>query len=125
MTYSRQRKREREYQRLRKETDDKSRQYLDWALRFEAKSGSWHSGEEGTRSQLDYLLCTYINQRAEDMPGHIESMFDECEYSSDVSLVLRRASKAEAGWLARFTRDRVEKEREMLDLELERELQVR
>jgi len=52
-------------------------------------------------------------------------MFDECEYSSDISPVLRRASKVEAGWLARFTQDRVEKERETLELELERELQVR
>ena len=59
------------------------------------------------------------------MPEHIESMFDECEYSSDIIPVLRRASKAEAGWLARFTRDRVEQERETLELELERELQVR
>ena len=59
------------------------------------------------------------------MPGHIESMFDECECSSEIGSVLRRASKAEAGWLARFTRDRVEKERETLELELERELQVR
>jgi breast cancer 2 susceptibility protein len=61
----------------------------------------------------------------DDMPGHIESMFDECEDSSDISPVLRRATKAEAGWLARFTRDRVEKERETLEQELERELQVR
>jgi hypothetical protein len=59
------------------------------------------------------------------MPGHIESMFDECEDSSDIIPVLRRATKAEAGWLARFTQDRVEKERETLEQELERELQVR
>ena len=59
------------------------------------------------------------------MPGHIESMFDECDCSSEMGSLLRRASKAEAGWLARFTRDRVEKERETLELELERELQVR
>ncbi|KAI9453574.1 hypothetical protein BJY52DRAFT_1288754 [Lactarius psammicola] len=100
------RKREREYQRLRKEADEKCKLYFDWARRFEAKSESWHPREE------------------EDMPGHIESMFDECEYSSDISPVLRRASKAEAGWLSRFVQDRVEKERETLELELERELQT-
>ncbi|KAH9070787.1 hypothetical protein EDB83DRAFT_2517952 [Lactarius deliciosus] len=92
------RKRDREYQRLRKEADDKCKLYFDWAQRFEAKSESCHPREE------------------EDMPGHIESMFDECEYSSDITPVLRRASKAEAGWLARFTRDRVEKERETVEL---------
>jgi hypothetical protein len=58
------------------------------------------------------------------MPGHIEAMFDECEYSSDPSAVLRRTSKAEAGWLARFTRQRAEQERETLEQELECELQV-
>jgi len=99
-------KRDREYQRLRKDADDKCKQYIDWAQRFEAKSASWHPRED------------------DDMPGHIESMFDECEDSSDISPVLRRASKAEAGWLARFTRDRVEKERETLEQELERELQA-
>lgn len=76
------------------------------------------------RSQFD-CLPLLTRECAEDMPEHIESMFDECEYSSDVSPVLRRASKAEAGWLARFTRDLVEKERETLEPELERELQVR
>ncbi|KAI0253208.1 hypothetical protein BJV78DRAFT_220331 [Lactifluus subvellereus] len=99
------RKREREYQQLRKDAEDKHRLFLDWAQRFEAKSGSWHPGND------------------EDMPGHIESMFDECEYSSDASPVLRRASRAEAGWLARFTRERAEQERETSELGIERELQ--
>lgn len=58
------------------------------------------------------------------MPEHIESMFDDCDYSSDPSSVLRRASKTEARWLARHARDRAEQEREALELELERELQV-
>lgn len=58
------------------------------------------------------------------MPEHIELMFDDCEYSSDPSSVLRRANKNEAGWLARFARKRAEEEREALELGLERELQV-
>ena len=118
-----QKKRDREYQRLRKEADDKCKQYIDWAQRFEAKSASWYPREDGTRTQLD-CLPILTRDYADDMPGHIETMFDECEDSSDILPVLRRASKAEAGWLARFTRDRVEKERETLDQELERELQV-
>ena len=99
--------------------------YLDWAQRFEAKSESWHPREEGTRSRFDPHFSIDSREYAEDMPGHIESMFDDCECSSEIGSVLRRASKAEAGWLARFTRDRVGKERETLELELERELQVR
>jgi len=59
------------------------------------------------------------------MPGHIESMFDECEYASDPSSVLRRASRAEAGWLARFARGRVEGEHETTEKGFERDLQVR
>jgi hypothetical protein len=58
------------------------------------------------------------------MPEHIESMFDDCEDASDASWVLRRASKNEAGWLAHFARERVQKEREALELGLEQELQV-
>ena len=58
------------------------------------------------------------------MPEHIESMFDDCEYASDASPVLRRVSKSEAGWLARFSRERAEQERETFELGLERELQV-
>lgn len=58
------------------------------------------------------------------MPEHIESMFDDCENSCDASSVLRRASKNDAGWLARFARKRVEEEREALEQGLERELQV-
>ena len=43
-----QRIREREYQRLRKEAEDKQKLYLDWARRFEIKSGGdWHPGEDG------------------------------------------------------------------------------
>ena len=43
-----QRKREREYQRLRKELEDKQKVYLDWAQRFEVKSGGeWHPGDDG------------------------------------------------------------------------------
>jgi hypothetical protein len=62
---------------------------------------------------------------AEHMSGHIEPMSEECEYSSDPSAVLRRTSRAEAGWLARFARERAEQERETLEQELECELQVR
>ncbi len=43
-----QRKREREYQRLRKEAEDKQKLFLDWAQRFEVKSGgSWHPRDDG------------------------------------------------------------------------------
>ena len=62
--------------------------------------------------------------RVDDMPEHIESMFDDCEYASDASSVLRRVSKSEAGWLARFARERAQQERETLELGLEKELQV-
>ncbi|KAH9987683.1 hypothetical protein BJV77DRAFT_964697 [Russula vinacea] len=41
------RKREREYQRLRKEAEDKQKLYLDWARGFEIKlGGKWHPGED-------------------------------------------------------------------------------
>jgi hypothetical protein len=43
-----QRKREREYQRLWKEGEEKQNLFFDWAQRFEAKSGpSWHPKDDG------------------------------------------------------------------------------
>lgn len=68
--------------------------------------------------------CSMLIWRADDMPEHIESMFDDCEYASDVSSVLRRVGKSEAGWLARFARERAQQERETVELGLEQELQV-
>jgi hypothetical protein len=43
-----QRKREREYQRLRKEAEDKQKLFLDWAQCFEVKSGGpWSPMDDG------------------------------------------------------------------------------
>jgi hypothetical protein len=75
-------------------------------------------------SRSSLVLLRLITWRSDDMPGHIESMFDDCDSASDASSVLRRASKNEAGWLARFARKRVEQEREAFELGLERDLQV-
>lgn len=42
------RRRERECQRLRKEVEDKQTLYLNWAQRFEVKSGGdWRPGDDG------------------------------------------------------------------------------
>ena len=35
-------------------------------------------------------LAPSYHMRADDMPGHIESMFDDCDCASDASSVLRR-----------------------------------
>lgn len=57
--YPPQKKRDREYQRLRKDADDKCKQYIDWAQRFEAKSASWHPREDGTRFQFNSTISLY------------------------------------------------------------------
>jgi hypothetical protein len=56
-------------------------------------------------------LMTLITWPVGDLPEHIESMFNDCEYASDTSLVLHRASKNEPNWLARFARKHAEQER--------------
>ncbi|KAI0275230.1 hypothetical protein BC834DRAFT_851763 [Gloeopeniophorella convolvens] len=99
------RKREKEFERIKEEANKKRRQYLDWALRFEAKAGSWNPGED------------------DEMPDHIESLFDDCEYSSDTGPTLRRVNRAEAGWLTRYARQRAEEELESLEADIDRELQ--
>jgi len=43
--------------------------------------------------------CSMIIWHADDMPEHIESMFDDCDYASDASSVLRRVARMKlAGW---------------------------
>jgi len=56
-----QRKRERECQRLREEVEDKQKLYLDWARRFEIKSGGdWHPGDDGGYGTLTFLFRLII-----------------------------------------------------------------
>jgi len=56
-----QRKRERECQRLREEVGDKQKLYLDWARRFEIKSGGdWHPGDDGGYGTLTFLFRLII-----------------------------------------------------------------
>ena len=106
----------------------KQTHYLDWAQRFEGKSGG--TGVQETmvsKLSVSPWRCSMIIWHADDMPEHIESMFDDCEYASDAGSVLRRASKSEVRWLARFSRERAREESETLDLGqlgLEKVLQV-
>lgn len=56
-----QRKREREYQRLRKEAEDKQKLFLDWAQRFEVKSGGpWNPMDDGAFQIFHFLSSNCI-----------------------------------------------------------------
>jgi hypothetical protein len=77
-------------------------------------SGLTYLGSAEARTRVCTLTTTSVFLRLitwrED--EHMESMFDD----SDASSVLRRASKSDTVWLARFTRKRAKQGREVLEI---------
>ncbi|KAA1468122.1 hypothetical protein DENSPDRAFT_372910 [Dentipellis sp. KUC8613] len=98
-------RREKEQARLRSELEDKINIYEDWADRLERRSGShFHPTED------------------DPQPNHIEDIFDELDGGKEFSVVTARISLTEAGWLARFIRDKIAQERAQIGEEIERDL---
>jgi hypothetical protein len=46
-------------------------------------------------------------------PDHIEALYDDLTESREASAVLGRLNSNESGWLARYIRDQINKDREM------------
>ena len=58
------------------------------------------------------------------MPGYIEDLFDLLNEGKSFSDMLRTSKLDDAYWLGRFLRERIEKERETMVDEIERDLKV-
>lgn len=58
------------------------------------------------------------------MPGYIEDLFDLLNEGKSFSDMLRTSKLDDAYWLGRFLRERIEKERETLVDDIERDLKV-
>jgi breast cancer 2 susceptibility protein len=91
--------------KLREAHEKKVRRYLGYAERLEQKAGGKLRGDEP--------------------PDSVENMYDELEEPEDAGPVLARATSHEAGWLARYIRDRIEKDQDRVRDEIEKELNVR
>jgi breast cancer 2 susceptibility protein len=60
----------------------------------------------------------------ESQPDHIPNIFDDLEDAPQPGSVFARLSPDEAGWLAQFIREKVEKDRERAGDDIELELKV-
>ena len=58
------------------------------------------------------------------MPGYIEDLFDLLNEGKSFSDMLRTSKLDDAYWLGRFLRERIEKERETMVDDIERDLKV-
>ncbi|KAF5368607.1 hypothetical protein D9758_002203 [Tetrapyrgos nigripes] len=96
------RKRGAEESRLRAEHEKKGRRYLGYAERLEHKCRGRLSGDEP--------------------PDNIDSLYDELEEPDDAGRTIARTNGQEAGWLAKYIRERIEKGDESIRDEIEKEL---
>jgi breast cancer 2 susceptibility protein len=61
----------------------------------------------------------------DEPPDNIDSLYDELEEPDDAGQTIARSSANEAGWLAKYIRERVERNQESVRDEIEKELDVR
>jgi hypothetical protein len=61
---------------------------------------------------------------ADSPPDHIDSLYEDLEEATEATSVLQRLSHSEAGWLARYIRDQISRDREKAGDEFEKELVV-
>jgi len=78
---------------------------------------------EGYIDRLQHRAGTRFNPGEDDSPpDNIDDLYDALEEPSEAGAVLAGLSCNEAGWLARFIRDRIDKDRERAGEEIEQEL---
>ncbi|TFY81492.1 hypothetical protein EWM64_g2524 [Hericium alpestre] len=91
--------------KLRSHFEEKMDIYEEWALRLERRSASHFYPTEN-----------------DSPPDNIEDIFDELDGGTEFSKATMQTTINEAGWLARFVRERITQEREKIDEEIERDL---
>ncbi|KAF7972587.1 hypothetical protein HWV62_17384, partial [Athelia sp. TMB] len=102
----RQSRREIEASKLRAEHDKRMSVLEGYADRLERRAGPrFAPGEDDSE------------------PGNIDDLYDELENSAQAAGVISRVSAYEAGWLARYIRERSVQSREAVGEEIEQELQ--
>ena len=76
------------------------------------------------RPSQDRELCKQANARVESPPDSIDGIYDQLEEPADANEALANISAIEAGWLAKYIRDSIEKESERARDDMEKELAV-
>lgn len=74
--------------------------------------------------RLDHKAAQFAHSLSEDPPENIDSLYEELEVPEDAGQVISQTKGSEAAWLARYIRERLEKDRERVKDELEKEVDV-
>lgn len=94
-----------------------------YADKLERRAGPrFAPGEDGACLHIADL-CTRSFQ-TDSEPGNIDDLYEELESSGQAAGVINRTTANEAGWLARYIRERSLRGREAISEEIEQELQV-
>jgi breast cancer 2 susceptibility protein len=109
---------------LRAELDKKSNLLSGYADRLERRAGlRFCPAEDGTcghfRRKLK-LTCGPL----ESAPNHIDNLYDDLDDASKAAKIIASATANEAGWLARYIREKALRDQESAGEEVEHELQV-
>ncbi|KAJ3855253.1 BRCA2, oligonucleotide/oligosaccharide-binding, domain 1-domain-containing protein [Lentinula lateritia] len=72
--------------------------------------------------RLDQKAARFAPSLSEDPPENIDSLYEELEVPEDAGQVISQTKGSEAAWLARYIRERLEKDRERVKDELEKEV---
>ncbi|KAJ4485082.1 hypothetical protein C8J55DRAFT_36045 [Lentinula edodes] len=72
--------------------------------------------------RLDQKAAQFAHSLSEDPPENIDSLYEELEVPEDAGQVISQTKGSEAAWLARYIRERLEKDRERVKDELEKEV---
>lgn len=114
-----------EESKLRSELEKTLSKFERYADVLEARVGArFHPGEEGMSLNKETMHVALTLPAADSPPDNIEDLYDELEGAAAAGPILARLSVNEAGWLARFMREKVEKDRERAGEDIERELKV-
>ncbi|KIK70645.1 hypothetical protein GYMLUDRAFT_150232, partial [Collybiopsis luxurians FD-317 M1] len=71
--------------------------------------------------RLDQRVARSARAIPEDPPDNIDSLYDELEEPGDATQLMTRIKSSDAAWLARYIRERLEKDQEKTREELEKE----
>jgi breast cancer 2 susceptibility protein len=109
---------------LRAELDKKSNLLGGYADRLERRAGlRFCPAEDGTCGHFCLKLkLTY--GPLESAPDHIDNLYDDLDDASKAAKIIACATTNEAGWLARYIREKALRDQESAGEEVEHELQV-
>jgi hypothetical protein len=111
---------------LRAERDKKMDALEGYADRLERRAGPrFCPAEDGILVRFHIIPSNWCPGPLDAAPDHIDNLYDELEDPLNATKTIASVTTNEAGWLARYIREKSLRDREAVSEEVERELQVR